>query len=77
LPREAVEEVPDLHRALLLEQLLGQPLARRTSDKTVHLLPHRSLRKRPFIHPVRITVTEVGGLGKTLRLFTRPLQLGA
>jgi hypothetical protein len=53
-----------------LERRLERPEARRISDKTVHLLPHRSLRKRPFIHPVRITVTEVRRLGKTLRVFT-------
>jgi len=49
---------------------LVQTQARRTFDKTVHLLPHRNLRKRPFVHPVRLTVSEDRWLGKTLRVFT-------
>jgi len=56
--------VPDIRRAFdpllvwllvwLPAPLLEHPVARRTSDKTVHLLPHRNLRKRPFVHPVRL-----------------------
>ena len=65
-PRAAEEEASD--------RPLDHPLPRRTAGKIDRLPTRRNLRKRPSLPPfgitVKITVTELNILGKTLPGFT-------